>query len=89
MVAKSKLPRARILSKIHPMIVVKKSETYADQTIESNVVVNEGAVLILKNVTLNGDLENKGEVKTQGNVVFNGKVKSNHKIQAMKHKELH
>jgi len=89
MVAKAKLPRARVLSKIHPTIIIKKNETYSDQVIDSNIIVNVGAVLTLKNVTLNGDLENKGDVKTQGNVVFNGKVKTTNKIIAMKHKELH
>ena len=50
--------------------------------------MNKGAVLILKNVVLNGDLENKGEVKTVGNVIFNGKVKTVKKIKISKHKEI-
>lgn len=56
----------------------------ADQTIYSNLIIEEGGSLLLKNVTVNGDIDNKGDLKKHGNVVFNGKVKTSHKILTIK-----
>jgi len=85
-IVNTKLPRARQLSKVHAAIFVKKDQnmTLADQTIYSHLVIEEGGSLILKNVNVMGDVDNKGDVKTQGNVVFNGKIKTTNKITAMK-----
>ena len=86
----TKLPRARQLSKVHAAILVKKDQTLvlADQTIYSHLIIEEGGSLILKNVNVVGDIDNKGDVKTQGNVVFNGKVKTTNKITAIKRQKL-
>ena len=77
------MPRARQLSKVHAAIFVKKDQTMtlADQTIYSHLIIEEGGSLILKNVNVMGDVDNKGDVKTQGNVIFNGKIKTINKIK--------
>jgi len=75
-----------VFTKIQSTITVKKDQTqnFADQTLNSHIVVEEGGTLILKNVLVNGDLDNKGDVKTQGNVVFNAKVRTKNKIIILK-----